>query len=222
MVGTNPKVRNAYENMLDVLYTKFHDYNSAWDKLVEFVAVDNCPPLLPRIKDKMYWLFNDLKLAEDLVKKYDLGLLKSDRHDHLGDLYVENQSRLGQSYKGQFLTPDPVVEFIVASTIGKTDKELTVLDPCVGTGRFLIKAKEYAPNANLYGVDIDIRALRIAFTNCAIHNISAYFLCADSLRHNTDISEEDGRYNWGFANQWYPCWDKLREIKPEGKRKKGS
>lgn len=205
--------------MLDVLYSKFHDYNSSWDRLVEFLAVDNCPPMLRQIEDKMNWYFSDLNLAGDLIKRYDLSLLKSDRHDYLGDLYVENQSKLGQTYKGQFLTPDPVVEFIVASTIGKTDKKLNVLDPCVGTGRFLIKASEYAPNAELYGVDIDIRALRIAFTNCAIHSVSAYFLCADSLKHNTDFSEEDGRYNWGFANRWYPRWDKLREMRPRKERK---
>ena len=145
---------------------------------------------------------------------YDLDLIKSDKRDHLGDLYVENQGKLSQSYKGQFLTPENVVDMMCAMTIEKTDEEINILDPCTGTGRFLMCAHEYAPNANLFGVDIDQRALRVAFTNCAIHNVSAYFLHANSLLHETDISKPEGIYNWQYANRWNSCWDELKTIAP--------
>jgi len=206
------KVRKVYENMFNVLYHKFHDHNRAWDNLVEFLAVDNCPPMLLQMDHQFEWFYEDKKLAEELIAAYDMDLIKSDRHDHLGDLYVENQSRLSQSYKGQFLTPDNVVELMVQMTIPKTEDEINILEPAVGTGRFLLAANKYAPNANLFGVDIDIRAIRIAFTNCAIHNVSAYLLCADSLQHETYLHAPEGRYNWGFANRWHSCWDQLKEI----------
>ena len=136
-------------------------------------------------------------------------------------MYIENQSRSGKLGKGQFLTPDSVVEFMCQSTVGQAketagdeNRPLNVLDPCVGTGRFLIGAHKYAPDANLFGVDIDLRALRIAFTNCAIHGIRAYFLHADSLVHEIDISKPDGIANWQYANKWYSSWDKLKTMAP--------
>jgi type I restriction-modification system DNA methylase subunit len=212
--------REIYENMYEILCRRFHDYNKAWDYLIEFLAVDNCPALLSQLKHKFEWLFEDKDLADMLMSIYKPEVLKADMHDHLGDMYVKNQGKLGQSFKGQFLTPDEVVDFMCKAVIGeanKANRPLNILDPCVGTGRFLLYAHRYAPDANLFGVDIDLRALRVAFTNCAIHNIRAYLLHADSLRHEIDISKPDGIANWQYANKWYSCWDKLKEITPKRK-----
>ncbi|MFA5032767.1 MAG: N-6 DNA methylase [bacterium] len=204
-----------YETMYEILTRRFRDYDKAWDCLIEFLAVDNCPAVLGQLEHKLEWLFNDKDLSGKLMAVYKPEIIKSDIHDHLGDMYIENQSRSGKLGKGQFLTPDSVVEFMCQSTIGEakeTGRPLNVLDPCVGTGRFLIGAYKYAPDANLFGVDIDLRALRIAFTNCAIHGIRAYFLHADSLVHEIDISKPDGIANWQYANKWYSCWDKLKGM----------
>ena len=64
-----------------------------------------------------------------------------------------------------------------------------------------------------FGVDSDLRLLRIAATNFYVHNIQGYLLHADGLIHETDISSEDGKYNWQFANSWYSNMDKLRPSK---------
>jgi len=208
------QAKKIYEEMYKILYRKFYDYNKAWDYLIEFIAVDNCPGLFNQLEHKFEWLFEDRDLCEKIISIYKPDVLKQDMHDHLGDMYVENQSSLGKSFKGQFLTPDNVCDFICRITIDQIDKQVNILDPAVGTGRFLIHAHRYTPNANLFGVDIDLRALRIAFTNCAIHGIRAYFLHADSLRYEIDISKEAGRHNWQYANRWYSCWDKLEEMGP--------
>ncbi len=205
-----PEIRKTYEKMFDVFYRQFHDYNKAWDYMIDFITVDNCPPMLEQMDHKFEWYFEDEEFASKIKDVYDLQLLKSDRHDYLGDLYVDNQSQLTKSFKGQYLTPDNVIEAIVQMTVGETENEVNILDPCVGTGRFLIIANKYAPNANLFGVDIDLRALRIAFANCALHNISARFLHANSLKHETDISRPEGIYNWQYANRWDSCWDELK------------
>ncbi len=86
----------------------------------------------------------------------------------------------------------------------------TVLDPAVGTGRLLMAAYKQVPGGLFFGVDTDLRALRIATTNFFIHDIPGYFLHADSLLHETDISTEEGRYNWQFANSWYSQIDRLK------------
>lgn len=79
-------------------------------------------------------------------------------------------------------------------------------------------AHKTAPNALFFGVDVDLRALRIAFINFAIHGISGYLLHADSLAHDTDISTDDGIYNWHFANRWDSCMNKLKKTKSPDKR----
>lgn len=203
-------VAKIYSELLDIYYKKFHSYNTAWDNMIDFIAVDKMPLLLSQLNHKFEWV--DEEFGKKTRAVYDLIDVKSDRYDYLGDLYIEMQGHSDKKRKGQFLTPDSIVEMMVRMTVDKIDREkpINVLDPCVGTGRFLVKANEMLPEANLFGVDIDIRALRIAMVNCATHNIRAYFLCADSLVYDIDIATENGRYNWQFSNRWYSCWDKLK------------
>jgi type I restriction-modification system DNA methylase subunit len=121
-------------------------------------------------------------LAEKLIKQYDLELIKSSRYDYLGDLYLENViSKTEVARKGLMLTPQPIVDLMCQMTLGKTDGKINILDPYVGTGRFLLTANTYAPNAGLFGVDNNITMIRTAFTNAAIHIVTMYLLNADSL-----------------------------------------
>ena len=89
---------------------------------------------------------------------------------------------------------------------------MNILDPAVGSGRLLMAAYKRAPHARLFGVDIDLRLVRIAFANFTIHKIPGYLLHADSLCHEIDIATEDGRNNWQHANRWYSCMDKLTPL----------
>ena len=99
---------------------------------------------------------------------------------------------------------------------GNGDNPINVLDPCVGTGRMLIAASNYAPKGStFYGIDIDNRAIRTAFTNACIQKISMRLLCADSLRHATDGRTKAGRDNWQYCNHWQSHYGKLRSIADE-------
>ncbi len=207
-------VRKMLERIYDLLTAKFHDRYKAWDHFIDFLATDNCGSLIHQLDHKFEWLFEDGRLADRLMKTYDPEKLRSDHYDHLGDMYLEKVVSSSQvEQQGQYLTPVPVAESMAAMTIGNTQDKVNILDPCVGTGRMLMAAHKYAPNARLFGVDNDLRMVRIEFTNFAIHDISAYLLHADSLGHETDISTDDGLHNWQFANRWYYCMDKLKPIK---------
>ena len=117
---------------------------------------------------------------------------------------------------GLFLTPTNVSDLISKISIADTDKPLNILDPAVGTGRLLMSAYKHAPKSRLFGVDIDMNLIRIAMTNMAIHNIQGYLLNANSLLHEIDISKENGRYNWQYANRWNTCIENLKSIKKQG------
>jgi type I restriction-modification system DNA methylase subunit len=216
----NGKVRKIYDDLFDILFNKFNDSNKAYDHLLEFLGVDNCPPIIKDIKDGFGWLFEDNRLCEKIKGAYDLSIFKSDRYDYLGDLYTENvlgSKEAGR--KGQFLTPHHIVDCMCDSVLGNADseKKSNILDPCVGSGRFLITANKYSPNARLFGVDTDLTMVRTSLTNAAIYNLPMFVLHANSLLHETDIALPDGRYNWKFANRWESCIDELRLI---GERKK--
>lgn len=211
--------RTMLENMYDTLQAKFHDSTKSWDRLIEFLAVDNCAPLILQINHKLNWLFQDSKLAQKLINAYDPAALKSDYYDHLGEMYLEKiVGRAAVQRSGQFLTPVNVADMMADMNIGRTDEKKTVLDPAVGSGRLLMAAHKVAPNALLFGVDIDLRMLRITYTNFAIHNISGYLLHADSLLHEIDISREEGRENWQYANRWYSCMNKLKPVARKARR----
>ena len=159
--------------MFDVLYNAAHEYSVAYEQLLEFLVADHLPAMIPQFNDKLEWLLSDDTLYNRLVSVYaaNFEAIHADRYDYLGDLYVELQGRFSQGIKGQFLTPPHICDMMAQMLLFRDGSEepVTVLDPCVGTGRMLIAAHKYAPNATLYGIDIDNRAIRTAFANACIH-----------------------------------------------------
>jgi len=201
--------------MFDILFQEYNDSHKAYDHLLEFLVADNYPPIIDDIESGVEWFFVNDDFADNILKTYKPYAIKSDKYDHLGDIYIENvigQKEAGR--KGLYLTPQHLVDMMCQMTIGRTDEQVNILDPCVGTGRFLMTANTYAPNAALFGVDNNLTMIRTAFTNSAIYQIPVYLLYADFLVHETDMSTPDGLYNWRFANRWQPQIDKLRPRRP--------
>ena len=204
--------------MFDTLYNRQHDYSDAYEKLLEFLVADHLPGMISQFDGKMGWFWEDEGLARKLTRIYsdNFDSIHSDPYDYLGDMYVEMQGQFSQGIKGQFLTPPNVCDMMARMLIQEDeDREISVLDPCVGTGRMLMAAARYAPNATLYGIDIDNRAIRTAFTNACIHKLRVRLLCADSLRHATDPRSEAGRHNWQYCNSWHSHYGELKTFVDE-------
>jgi type I restriction-modification system DNA methylase subunit len=180
--------------------------------LLEFLAVDNCPPMIRDVPGHVGWFFENEGVRNKLIEAYDIKAVQSDLYDHLGDIYIENVVGVYQAQKQKlFFTPHSVASLLAKMTMHDNKKEQpSVLDPAVGTGRLLMAAYEYCPGARLYGVDNSLTMIKTAFTNAAIHSISMYLLHADSLYHVTDIALPEGRYNWQYANRWQSQMDKLK------------
>jgi len=135
--------------------------------------------------------------------------------DPLGEVFAVN----GLGAKDQILTPEPIVRFIVEQTVGKAAEEprrqpVRVLDPCTGTGRFLIvTARLYAPalgpRLHLYGVELDLELYRACLVNMRLASFSLPYriLYGDALM--LDLGADSP--NWAFANRWDPPdWRKLK------------
>ena len=86
-------------------------------------------------------------------------------------------------------------------------KPITDLDPCVGSGRFLIGATLMYPKAPLllYGVEIDRSLYRACLVNLAMFSSHPYFvICADTLMLDSKYAADVSSPMWGLGNQWDP------------------
>jgi hypothetical protein len=83
---------------------------------------------------------------------------------------------------------------------------ITDLDPCVGSGRFLLCASLMYPKLPLllYGVEIDRSLYRACLVNMAMFSNHPYFIiCADTLMLDVRQSGVSSPM-WGLGNQWDP------------------
>jgi len=82
----------------------------------------------------------------------------------------------------------------------------TQLDPCVGSGRFLIVASQIMPKANLvlFGIEIDPSLYRSCLVNMAMFSNHPYsIICADALFLDGDKTGPSSKL-WDLGNQWDP------------------
>ena len=122
---------------------------------------------------------------------------------NIGDRYEKMLSESYKNKEGIFYTPLSIVEDMLKEL--PVDDTTLFLDPCCGTGNFLVKALEkgVAPQ-NLYGFDTDSNAILIArrrikeLTGCEAPHV----VCADFLQECPKLKV---RFNLVFTN---PPWGK--------------
>ncbi len=108
--------------------------------------------------------------------------------DVIGEIY---QAQITYGEHGQFFTPEHITDFMSKMAVPekkeKSEPE-TIMDPCCGSGRFLLGAAKENPNNYLIGQDIDERCCKMAAINLFIFNLNGEIRQGDSLRK--DIAYE--------------------------------
>ena len=201
-------MKTMLNSLYDAFREKFDNNAKAWDNYLEFIAADHSPLILPQLNHKFEWLMEDSELVNKIFDIYKPHLLQNDRYDYLGDIYKENCVK--EEYRDNFLIPHEVAQAHSVMTIGKTDKEINILEPMAQTGRRILMGYELAPNASYFGVESNLKLARIALTNILIHNIKGYILHANRHFHEIEMNEEFGKHNWQYCNKWYSQIDKLK------------
>lgn len=123
--------------------------------------------------------------------------------DALGDRYEAMLSESFKNKEGVFYTPMNIVEDMMCDV--ETNADTIFLDPCCGSGNFLLKAlqKGISPQ-NLYGFDTDPNAVLIArrrikaLTGCDAPHV----VCADFFQACPDLKV---KFDLVFTN---PPWGK--------------
>ena len=112
------------------------------------------------------WLseIDERKIKEDFSFLLDCNIPK--QRDILGFLYQSLLLEGQKSQSGSYYTPSNIVDEIITDYVRKDSK---VLDPCCGTGQFLLAFSDVVENpSNIYGIDFDEVAVRIARLNILI------------------------------------------------------
>ncbi|WP_051198076.1 TaqI-like C-terminal specificity domain-containing protein [Butyrivibrio sp. MB2005] len=133
--------------------------------------------------------------------------------DILGLLYISVKSIGLRKKEGAYYTPNAVVKrllghlFEAALLMDGLDKK--ILDPCCGSGNFLLQLPPGLPVENLYGCDIDRISVLLARINLALKYKKAderfwaeHITEADFLESETDGERFDiilGNPPWGYS-----------------------
>jgi type I restriction-modification system DNA methylase subunit len=101
------------------------------------------------------------KIKEEFSFLLDCNIPK--QRDVLGFLYQSLLLEGKKSQNGSYYTPSTIVDEIITDYVKKNSK---VLDPCCGTGQFLLAFSNVVEDPkNIYGIDFDEIAVRIARLN---------------------------------------------------------
>jgi hypothetical protein len=179
-----------------------------FNQLVRYLA--DCVRINPLPRDEHYIGDRLLPLTVPWLEAF-----YKDPQDHLGTIFTDKGC--ANDKLGQLITPRSIVQVITQMAIGgdgtqSSEKEEQgwelVLDPCTGTGRFLVEAAVQFPYRKLvfYGVELDIDLYRAALVNMRLvaWHRPHYILCANTLI--VDVAPRSS--NWRYANQWHPpAWE---------------
>lgn len=149
---------------------------------------------------------------DKVVKMLQDALLDGSFDETLGDRYEAMLSESHKNKEGIFYTPATIVEDMLQDVA--VDENTLFLDPCCGSGNFLVKALEKGVlPQNLYGFDTDANAVMIArhriksLTGCDAPNVK----CADFLQVCRTLKV---KFDLVFTN---PPWGKKisKEVRAE-------
>lgn len=109
---------------------------------------------------------NYLKIYETHIDLFRFDFVYESSEDILGLLFISCSNIGSRKQKGAYFTPTSVVKNLIAKLGLLVDRK--VLDPCCGSGNFLLQLPSTIIFNNIYGCDIDALSVQIARLNMAL------------------------------------------------------
>jgi hypothetical protein len=137
--------------------------------------------------------------------------MEKTRQDILGDVFCGGVS-FGEN--GQFFTPDCICQMMAQMQISPDDTGKRILDPACGSGRTLLAAADINPNNEFYGVDVDIRCVRMTAINLALRNLYGWVTWGNTLTDETWLHFRTGFNGRGVIQKVEPAAapEKVQQI----------
>ncbi len=152
----------------------------------------------------------ELPAMSKLGKILDMYFVHKLGQDNLGFSYLSLRTMAERKVTGSYYTPLVIAKKLIEKSFEiKKIENSKILDPCCGTGNFLILMTEKdADIKHLYGMDVDSISVLIARINLAlalddidIDILYKNIICADFLSHKTQEKYDIiiGNPPWGYA-----------------------
>lgn len=121
-------------------------------------------------------LVHDLILDKKLAKKwiqssselFRLSYVYEEQEDILGLLYISCKNIGNRKVTGSYYTSTTVVRKLIKQVVDKNGVNKKVLDPCCGTGNFLLQLPKGFSMDKIYGNDIDVIGMKLTRINMAL------------------------------------------------------
>ena len=150
-----------------------------------------------------------LSIIERYPQFFSYSYAYEENEDVLGLLYISLKSISKRKATGSYYTPTKVVQKMCEKIFTMNSAyDKTVLDPCCGTGNFIIQLPKEIEYENVYGNDIDAVSVKIARINYALKylisnseiiykhiTIKDYLSFTDELKFDYII----GNPPWGYV-----------------------
>jgi type I restriction enzyme M protein len=184
-----PGELKQFARLFDKLSYRNSDYGSVFSDWTSYLfggmLLEGDPELADELKRRYgedYPIFLDLN--REMLVAYDKGInCAYGWYDGIGIFYETIASRYKSKALGQFFTPAPIIELMAALVEIKPEGERAI-DPCAGSGRFLLSAHVKNPRIRCYASDVDPVCVRMAAINMAIHG------CRGEVAHTNALSLE--------------------------------
>ncbi len=160
------------------------------------------------------YLVEDLLSDDLLIKKYiesypelfENHYVYEEGEDIIGLLYISLKNIAARKSAGAYYTPANIVKRLCSRLFSLNDfAGKTVLDPCCGTGNFILQLPACISYENVYGNDIDPISVAISRINYALK----YSICDRNIiyshitQSNYLLSENNIKYDFIIGN---PPW----------------
>ncbi len=208
--GLSPQ--QTLEEFVKILFIKIYDENqknsqfsisaNEWNELNKgntIYIVEKISKLFDETKRSYHDIFDSddririspIALGYSINKLQGISLIKSSQ-DAKGLAFQKFLTHHEKDGRGQFFTPEPVIDFCVAMMQPKKNEK--IIDPACGSGGFLMSALKFIKeneekidiknviSNNLYGTDINKSIARIAKMKLLLEsNDKTNIICANSL-----------------------------------------
>lgn len=134
---------------------------------------------------------------------FDLNYYYEFKEDILGLIYISCINYGNRKAKGAYYTPNTVVKKLIRNLQISDGK--SVLDPCCGTGNFLLQLPDFARIDAVYGYDIDPICIKISRINMALRFAGADLntICEHFTEKNFLLEKNDIKFDYIIGN---PPW----------------
>lgn len=152
-------------------------------------------------------LVNNREDALVFVKQYPeifkIKYMYKKNEDILGLLYQSLSDIKSRKSSGSYYTPAKIVNKVITQISVAPDK--TILDPCCGSGNFLLQLSDNMNISNIYGNDVNPTAIKLTRINMALeYNIDDIGVLYKNFTNKNFLTEENNRkYDYVIGN---PPW----------------